>query len=425
MTSTRESEGGEKVSVEPTAPSEPVGGDDGWCGVNPLDPALRADPHPYLKHLREIDPVNLTPIGIWRLTRYDDCVRLLTQVPTGVRRSDGSLPDEAILPEAGPREFMLQQDPPTQTRLRKLVSKAFTPRAIERLRLRAQTVAEECIAAVRARGEMDLIADLALPVPSTMICEMMGVPLADRDQFTEWTAESTHLLAAILLPPDVLERGIAAATSLRAYFERLIGERRHRLGDDILSALIRAEEAGDQLTPTEVLAQSVGLLIAGFETTIGLIGNGALALLHHPDQLERLQADASLISTAVEECLRYDGPIVLTPRFLREDTEFGGKVIPKDAQVWAMLAAANRDPARFLDPDRFDIGRADNPHLAFGGGAHFCLGAHLARMEAQVAIGTLARQLTGLRLATAEIEWGRSLFRVPARLPIRFEPRPA
>ncbi len=412
------------VRDESTPHDGTTGEDDGWCGANPLDPALRADPHPYFKHLREVDPVNLTPIGIWRLTRYDDCVRLLTQVPTGVRRSDGSLPDETILPEAGPREFMLQQDPPTQTRLRRLVSKAFTPRAIERLRLRAQTVADECIARVRGRGEMELIADLALPVPSTMICEMMGVPLADRDQFTAWTAEATHLLAAILLPPDVLERGIAAATALRLYFERLIAERRHRRSDDILSDLIRAEEAGDQLTPTEVLAQSVGLLIAGFETTIGLIGNGALALLRHRDQLERLQAEPALITAAVEECLRYDGPIVLTPRFVREDTEFGGKVIPKDAQVWAMLAAANRDPARFPAPDQFDIGRVDNPHLAFGGGAHFCLGAHLARMEAQVAIGALAGQLTNLRLATDEVEWGRSLFRVPARLPVVFDPRP-
>ena len=393
---------------------------DPWRGANPLDPSFRANPHPFLAQLRETDPVNETPFGIWRLTRYDDCVTLLTQVKTGVRLTDGSLPGEGLIPNSGPAQFMLQQDPPNHTRLRKLVSKAFTPRAIARLRARAEEVAAEQLDRVAASGTMDVISDLALPVPSTMICEMMGVPLADRDRFTEWTAESTHLLAALFAPPDVVERGIAAAQQLRAYFEALIAERRKRLADDILSDLIRAEEAGDHLSPTELLSQSVGLLIAGFETTIGLIGNGVLALLRHPDQLALLRAQPERIASAVEECLRYDGPIALTPRFLHEDAEFGGKRIAKDTQVWAMLIAANRDPAHFPDPDRFDITREGNDHLAFGGAAHFCLGAHLARMEAQAAIGTLVRRLTDLELATTELEWGRSLFRVLGRLPIRF-----
>ena len=394
--------------------------DDGWCGANPIDPAFRADPHPFLKHLREIDPVNETPLGVWRLCRYDDCVRLLTQVPTGVRMTDGTFPGENRSPNGGPAEFMLQQDAPKHTRLRKLVSKAFTPRAIERLRARAQEVTDELIDRVARRGEMDVIADLALPVPSTVICEMMGVPLADRNRFTEWTADATHLLASMLAPPEVIERGLAAAGQLRAYFEALIAQRRSNLTDDILSDLIRAEEAGDRLSPTELLSQSIGLLIAGFETTIGLIGNGVLALLRHPDQLALLKGRPELIGGAVEECLRFDGPIPLTPRFLHADAEIGGKLIPKDTQVWAMLLAANRDPANFSEPDRFDITRADNPHLAFGGGAHFCLGAHLARMEAQVAIGTLVRRLDGLTLLPGELEWGRSLFRVLGRLPISF-----
>jgi hypothetical protein len=397
--------------------------EDPWHGANPVDPAFRANPHPFLKHLREVDPVNETPIGVWRLSRYDDCVRLLTQVPTGVRLSDGTFPGDTIIPNGGPASFMLQQDPPNHTRLRKLVSKAFTPRAIERLRARAQEVAEEHIDRAAARGEMDVIADLALPVPSTMICEMMGVPLADRDRFTEWTSQATHLLAFMLAPPDVLQRGLEAGGALRDYFEQLIAERRRSLRDDILSDLIRAEEAGDRLSPTELLSQSVGLLIAGFETTIGLIGNGVLALIRHPDQLALLQADPQRIGGAVEECLRYDGPIALTPRYVHADVEFGGKLIPKDSQVWAMLFAANRDPARFHEPERFDITRADNPHLAFGGGVHFCLGAHLARMEAQVAIGALTRRLHRLELATDNLEWGRSLFRVLGQLPIRFEPR--
>jgi cytochrome P450 len=396
---------------------------DAWRGTNPLDPAFRADPHPHLKHLREVDPVNETPIGIWRLTRYADCVRLLSQVSTGVRMADGTFPGEALLPGGGRALFMLQQDPPNHTRLRRLVSKAFTPRAIERLRAHAQALAEELIDRVAERGDMDVIADLALPVPSTVICEMMGVPLADRERFTAWTAEATLMLAAMIAPPEVVERGRAAVGELTAYFEDLIAERRQTLSDDILSDLIRAEEAGDRLSPTELVLQCRGLLIAGFETTIGLIGNGVLALLRDRDQLALLRADPGLIGSAVEECLRFDGPIQLTVRYLREDTEFGGKLIPRDAQVWAMLLAANRDPARFPYPECFDITRADNPHLAFGGGAHFCLGAHLARMEAQIAIGTLVRRLRGLELVSEELDWGRSLFRVLSRLPIRFDRR--
>jgi cytochrome P450 len=403
-----------------TAPVSLPSSADAWHGANPLDPAFRADPHPYLAHLRAVDPVNETPVGVWRLTRYEDCVRLLTQVRTGVRMTDGTFPGEHMIPTGGPAEFMLQQDPPNHTRLRKLVSKAFTPRAIERLRARAQEVADACLDRVAARGAMDVIADLALPVPSTMICEMMGVPSEDRPRFTGWTADATHLLAALLAPPDVIERGLAAALQLRAYFEGLIEARRTRLTDDILSDLIRAEEVGDRLRPSELLSQSIGLLIAGFETTIGLIGNGVLALLRHPEQLALLRAQPERIGGAIEECLRYDGPIPLTPRFLHEEVEIGGKRIPKDAQVWAMLLAANRDPARFPDPDRFDITRAGNPHLAFGGGAHFCLGAHLARMEAQVAIGTLVRRFRAFALDGGELQWGRSLFRVLAALPVRF-----
>jgi cytochrome P450 len=400
----------------------PSAHDDPWFGANPLDPEFRANPYPALARLREIAPVSETPIGVWRLVRYDDCVKLLTQVPTGVRLSDGSFPGEGLVPGGGPAQFMLQQDAPNHTRLRKLVSKAFTPRAIERLRTRAQQVSEACIDRVASRGSIDVIADLALPVPATMICEMMGVPLADRDRFTEWTADATHLLAFLLAPPEVLERGVAAANALREYFTALIESRRSQLTDDLLSDLIRAEEAGDRLSPYELLSQCIGLLIAGFETTIGLIGNGVLALIRHPDQLALLRARPELIGSAVEECLRYEGPIALTPRYLHADAEFGGVRIAKDTQIFAMLFGANRDPAQFRDPDRFDITRADNHHLAFGGGAHFCLGAHLARMEAQAAIGTLVRRLDGLALASDELEWGRSLFRVLGRLPVRFTP---
>lgn len=392
-----------------------------WADADPLDPAFRADPHPFLARLRDTDPVNRTPLGIWRLTRHADVERLLRDVPTGVRMSDGGTLRPSPV-TGGPSEFMLSQDPPNHTRLRRLVSSAFTPNAVARMREHVQEIVDRQLARVLPTGRMDVIADLALPVPSTVICEMMNVPLADRDRFTDWTADATHLLA-VFSPPDVIERGVAAVNGLREYFEALIAERRKQLGDDLLSELIRAEEAGDRLSTSELVAQSIGLLIAGFETTIGLIGNGVLALLRHPDQLALLRARPELIASAVEECLRFDGPILLTARYLREDTEFGGTTIPRDAMVWGMLAAAHRDPSVFPDPDRFDIARSGTPNLAFGGGIHYCLGAHLARMEAQAAIGSLVARGDDLALERDELEWGRSLFRVLGSLPVRFTAR--
>jgi cytochrome P450 len=397
--------------------------DDPWKGANPIDPAFRRDPYPALARLREIDPVNATPFGVWRLTRYDDVLEMLRHPKAGVRRSDGTTMRSAAMPEEFFDEFMLQRDPPAHTRLRRLVSKAFTPRAIERLRPRIEEVARAQVDAALARGSMDAIADLALPVPATMICEMMGVPASDRDRFTDWTARSTHLLAAPFQPPDVVTSALAAAGALRGYFEQRIAERRGGRQDDLLGDLIAAEEEGDRLSPSELLAHAAGLLVAGFETTIGLIGNGLLALIRNPDQAERLRARPELLPSAIDECLRFDGPIILTVRIPREDVEIGGKVIPKDTTVMAMLAAANRDPAKFPDPDRFDVARRPNEHLAFGGGVHFCLGSHLARMEAEVAIGTLVARTRNLRLAVREdeLEMGASLFRVLARLPIAFD----
>ncbi|MFQ5416737.1 MAG: cytochrome P450 [Myxococcota bacterium] len=392
--------------------------DDPWRGANPLDPAFRADPYPALNRLREVDPVSETPIGIWRICRYRDCVAMLRQHPTGVRTSEGILPgvDESDLENQ--RNFMLQQDPPTHTRLRKLVSRAFTPRAVGRLGPSIEKVVAECLDGAADGESMDVIADLALPVPATVICEMLGVPIADRDLFTRWTSEATHGLAAQIAPPEVLARAREAGLALAGYFEELIAERRASLGDDILSGMIRAEEEGDRLSHPELVSQSIGLLIAGFETTIGLIGNGVRQLLLHPDQLARLRSDPSLIDSAVEECLRFDGPIGLTQRIVHEDVSIGGKIIPKDSPVFVLLAAANRDPDPFDDPEAFDIGRDPNPHLGFGGGAHLCLGAHLARMETRVAIGRLVERFPRLELESETVEWGPSLFRVPALLPV-------
>jgi cytochrome P450 len=391
-----------------------------WHGFEIADhaSALYDDPFPTLHRVRETAPVHRTPIGSWRLARYDDCVRLLRDTVSGVRRTDGSHPRRAE--GMGPAEFMLQQDPPSHTRLRKLVSKAFTPRAVESWRPRVRSIVEERVSAALEAGEFDLIAGLALPVPATLICELLGVPVADRDRFTVWTADATHGLAGTMATPEVQQRASSAAMSLAGYFNELIAERRKTLTDDLLSVLIRAEEEGDRLTPNELLVQCIGLLIAGFETTIGLIGNGAATFARNPAEREKLRARPELVANAVEECLRYDGPIGMTVRILHEPAEFGGYRIPADVEVWPILWAANRDPERFPDPDRFDIERANaRDHLAFGGGVHLCLGAHLARMEGQEALGALVARAPRLELACERIEWGPSLFRVPARLPMR------
>jgi len=410
----------ERIAAPETPPGDGGRSHYGWNGIDLQDPdgTRRDDPFPSLHALRARAPVNETPFGFWRLSRYADCVRLLRETPCGVRHLDGAMPRGR---EGGGSEFMLEQDPPTHTRLRKLVSKAFTPRAVESWRPRVRAIISAELDRAFAAGAIDVIADLALPVPSTLICELLGVPLSDRARFTAWTADATHALAGNLAPPETKERAGAAALALAGYFDALIAERRKSLTDDLLSVLIRAEEDGDRLSPNELLVQSIGLLIAGFETTIGLVGLGAAALARHPAEQAKLRARPDLVRNAVEECLRYEGPIGATMRVLHEHVEFGGHIIPKDTEVWAMLWGANRDPARFPDPDRFDVERPDaREHLAFGGGVHLCLGAHLARMEAQEAIGALVARTREFALREPRIEWGKSLFRVPARLPLSY-----
>ena len=406
-------------SVAPSAPPPRPSAPHGWFGWSPyaLDAEFRNDPHITFRRLREQYPVHGTPLGYYRILRHADVVRALRECKVGVRTTDGKLPgvDESVMP----RRFMLMQDPPNHTRLRRLVSRAFTPPAIERLRPHVQELVDSMLDVAQERGEMDVIADLARPLPSTIICEMLGVPLADRPKFTDWTAHVTHLLTPQVLTPQMRELAGQAAIGLTHYMTDLIAERRTRPGDDMMSVLIRAEQDGDKLTPEEVITQCVGLLVAGFETTIGLIGNGVRQLLLHPDELRRLQQDPGLIVSAVEECLRFDGPIPATRRVLHEDAEFGGYLIPKNTELLLCIASAHRDEAVYPDPDRFDITREQMSNLAFGGGIHFCLGAHLARLEAQIAIGKLVQRFPKLELASAAPAWGPSLFRVLASLPVR------
>jgi cytochrome P450 len=401
---------------------------DPWRGWNSFDPQVGRDRmYERIAALRRLDPVNETPLGLWRLTRYDDVVRLLKHVPSGVRTTDGKsyAPhlDDGQVDGAG--SFMLTQDPPAHTRLRKLVSRAFTPRRIDQARGDIQRIVDSCLDKAAETGHMDVIADLALPLPATVICRMLGVPVEDQALFTEWTGAATHALTPNpSVDPTTLEKADAAALNLRAYFSDLIKQRRkhlnEELNDDLLSSLIRVEEEGDRLSAVELVSQTVGLLIAGFETTIGLIGNGVRALIVHPAELAKLRANPALGDSAVDECLRWDGPIPATLRILHEDAEFGGKTIPKNAIVLGILAGANRDPEVFPDPDRFDIERTPNEHLAFGGGVHFCLGAHLAKLEGKIALTSLLTRFQDIELESDTVVWGPSIFRVPGTLPIRF-----
>ena len=394
-----------------------------WHGVDPEVPNAERweDPFPSLAWFRAHAPVNHTPAELWRIYRYADCVRVLRELPCGVRRTDGSAPGNAMGggADGAGGQFMLQQDPPNHTRLRKLVAKAFTPRAAEKLRPRAREIVREELDRALAEGEFDLVARLALPLPSRLICEMLGVPSADRERFTRWTAVATHILRGSYLVGEERARVQATVMELAGYFTGLIEERRKSLGDDLLSTLIRAEETGDQLSPQELLVQSMGLLVAGFETTVGLIALGAKNLIDHPAQAARLRRDPSLIPSAVEECLRFEGPIGMTTRVLHADAELGGRAIPKNTTLWLSLWSANRDPAVFAEPDAFDVARTPNPHIAFGAGTHACLGMHLARMEAQEALGALVARSRELTRAAAPLAWGASVFRVPGELRVR------
>jgi pimeloyl-[acyl-carrier protein] synthase len=379
---------------------------------NPMDPEFLTNPYPTYHRLRAEDPVHQSPLGFWVLTRYDDVVATLRD-PRCVKEPLAALVAArfgvAVPPGVG--LSMLDRDPPDHTRLRSLVSKAFTPRVVENLRPRIQQIVDRLVARAEAAGSIDLIEEFAYPIPVNVICELLGVPVEDHDQFKGWSLDIARGLDSVMLPPDseIPRRSGAARHAMADYFRRLIAERRASPRADLLSAMIAAEEAGETLTEEELLATCILLLIAGHETTVNLIGNGTLALLRHPDELRRLRQTPGLIVNAVEELLRYDGPVQRTARVPSTDITIGGRTIGKGEMVMPFIGAADRDPAQFPDPDRLDLGRADNRHVAFGWGIHFCLGAPLARVEGQIAIDTLVRRLPKLELVSHEPEYRQSL----------------
>ena len=391
---------------------------------NPMDPEFLADPYPTYHRLRAEDPVHYSPLGFWVLTRYEDVAAVLRDARF-IKEPLAALVAARFGSEVprGVGLSMLDRDPPDHTRLRSLVSKAFTPRVVEGLRPRIQQIVDGLVTRAEAAGSMDVIEEFAYPIPVNVICEMMGVPVQDHERFKGWSLDIARGLDSIWLPPDseIPRRSAAARHAISDYFRELIAQRRASPRGDLLSALIAAEEAGDKLNEEELLATCILILIAGHETTVNLIGNGVLALLRNPEELRRLRASPGLITTAVEELLRYDGPVQRTARVASADASIGGHTIHKGEMVMPFIGAADRDPAQFPEPDRLDLARADNRHIAFGWGIHFCLGAPLARVEGQIAINTLVRRLPRLALLSDSVEYRQSLtLRGLKALPVKF-----
>jgi cytochrome P450 len=404
------------------------------------------DPYPAYAWLREHSPVHRTelPSGVeaWLVTRYADARQALAdqRLSKNPAHHDGSAHAKGRTGIPGERQaelmtHLLNIDPPDHTRLRRLVSKAFTPRRVAEFAPRVQELTDRLIDAFVERGNADLIHEFAFPLPIYAICDMLGVPREDQDDFRDWAGMMLHFTGG--KPSDPQRHGGArggvarSVKKMRGYLAELIHRKREDPGEDLISGLIRASDHGEHLTENEAAAMAFILLFAGFETTVNLIGNGVYALLRNPEQRELLQksldaGERDLLVTAVEELLRYDGPVELaTWRFATEPLMLGGQEIAVGDPVLVVLAAADRDPERFRDPDTLDLARRDNPHLGYGHGIHYCLGAPLARLEGQTAIATLLRRLADLRLAVdpADLRWrGGLIMRGLRSLPVEFTP---
>ena len=390
---------------------------------DPLAPETLSDPYPIYARLRAEAPVQKSPAGVWLVLGYDEAVKILRDhdrfsVDHSKRKVTESLgPTPA---ERGMENIMLFKDPPDHTRLRGLVNKAFTPRVVERMRTRIEQIVNDLIDAVELRGEMDVIQDLAYPLPVTVIAEMLGIPESDRDSFKRWSRQIAPILDPAL-SDDVFLQIAEAGLALAMYFDEIVATRRADPRDDLITELIRAEDEGDRLTPEELRATLILLLVAGHETTMNLIGNGLLALLRNPSEAGRLRSDPSLARSATDELLRYDGSVHLTARTATADVDVGGVTIGAGEMAMVILGAANRDPAQFPDPDRLDIGRDPNRHLAFSAGGHFCVGATLARAEGQIAFETLVRRLPNLELADPDPAYRATItLRGLTALPVTF-----
>jgi cytochrome P450 len=397
--------------------------------VNILSPEFKANPFTLLARLRAEQPVcrvilpDKTPV--WLVTRYEDVKAMLRDERLVNSRYNAMTPEQLRKQPWAPPMFrplernMLDLDPPDHTRLRQLVHKAFTPHLVDQMRTRIERLANELLDAVTSKGEMDLIRDYALPLPMTVITEILGVPIQDRDKFHKWSK--------VIVSVDQFNanwRVIPAIWMFNRYLRGFFKVRRADLRDDLVSSLIQVEEAGDRLSEDELLAMVFLLLIAGHETTVNLIASGTLELLRHPGQMEKLRRDPSLIKSAVEELLRYTAPVFMsTERYAREDAPIQGVAIPRGEMTLGVIGSANRDETVFENPDTLDIEREPNKHLSFGHGIHYCLGAALARLEAQIAINALLGRMPDLRLkgSPESLRWRRSfILRGLVALPVKF-----
>ncbi len=379
---------------------------------------LLANPYPIYRRLQTRAPVHRSRlIKGWVLSRHEDIDAVLRD-SRRFGNDRASTQDANLRFDSDEPRSMLYRDPPDHTRLRSLVSKAFTPRAVRALRPRVEKIADDLLDSLDGADSFDVIDAIAYPLPVAVICEMLGVPQEDRGPFREWSND-----ASLSIEPLLDDRRVAstmdALSKLRDYFSDLAERRRADPGDDLVSVLTQIEDEGDRLSHLELQLMLVLLLVAGNETTRNLVGNGLLALLRNPEQLDRLRREPELIGPAVEELTRYDSPVQIDGRSVREDTEVGGVPMERGQYLMLLLGAANRDPEAFDDPDVLDVSRERNPHLGFGRGIHHCLGAPLARMEAEVMLGKLLERFPNVRLAGTPTRRRQIVLRGLSSLPVR------
>ncbi|HEV7684730.1 MAG TPA: cytochrome P450 [Pyrinomonadaceae bacterium] len=379
-----------------------------------LDPAVLANPYPLYERLRTEAPVHWDPyLHAWVVTRYADVITVLhhfsaNRTPTPEQFAAMGLAELGPLAQVMVKQ-MLFMDAPDHTRLRGLASTAFTPARVEALRSHIKEILNNLLEPLLQAGRMDVIADLAAPLPAIVTAEMMGLPTSDAYQLKDWSADFAEVLGNFQHNPDRSSRTLKCVEEMTSYFRDAVQQLRSEPREGLINALLTAEIDGDRLTEEEIIANCIVTMVGGQETTTNLIGNGVLTLLRHPDQLERLKNNLSLVPSAVEELLRYESPSQHTARICREDTELGGQLIRKGQAVIAVMAAGNRDPERFPDPDRLDLGRTDNRHLAFGWASHFCFGAPLARIEGQLVFEALMRRTTNMAITTSPVVWRDNL----------------
>ena len=392
-----------------------------------LDPEVLANPYPLYRRLRSEAPVHWDPyLHAWVVTRYEDVITVLhhfsaNRTPTPEQFAAMGLSELGPIAQMMTRQ-MLFMDAPAHTRLRGLATMAFTPTRVEVLRSHIRSILDDLMAPLLRAGRMEVIGDLAAPLPAIVTAEMLGVPTSDCDRLKAWSADFAEVLGNFQHNPDRASRTLKCVEEMTVYFREAIRRLKAEPRAGLINSFMTAELDGDRLTEDEIIANCIVTMVGGQETTTNLIGNGVLSLLRHPHQLQRLRKDLSLIPSAVEELLRYESPSQHTARICPEDTELGGKIIRKGQAVMAVMGAGNRDPERFPDPDRLDLGRTDNRHLAFGWASHFCFGAALARIEGQLVFEALASRTANLVLEPRPIVWRENLgLRGLTALPVTFE----